>query len=182
MSSPSSSPSDLSGKFDMARFINSGTIALTAAFAGVLFGAQGLLADGLAVPPIRDRTVAKECAACHMLYPAALLPARSWKAMTGNLADHFGDNATLDAATARTIEDYLTANAADAGGRQSKLLRRLDPAVTPARITDLPWWRRKHEKKDRVAPATLARKGAKFKGDCKACHKQAEQGRFEEEN
>jgi hypothetical protein len=73
-----------------------------------------------------------------MLYPAALLPARSWKAMTGNLTDHFGDNATLDAATARTIEDYLTANAADAGGRQGKLLRRLDPAVTPARITDLP--------------------------------------------
>lgn len=166
----------------MARFINSGTLALTVAFAGVLFGAQGLLADGLAVPPVRDRTVAKECAACHMLYPAALLPARSWKAMVGDLSNHFGDNAELDAATTKTIADYLTANAADTGRGKTKLLRGLDPTVTPARITDLPWWRRKHEKKDRVVPATLARKGAKFKGDCKACHKQAEQGRFEEEN
>lgn len=34
-------------------------------------------ADGLSVAPIKDPTVAQECSACHMIYPAGLLPAGS---------------------------------------------------------------------------------------------------------
>ncbi|RAI37580.1 hypothetical protein CH341_29405 [Rhodoplanes roseus] len=116
-----------------------------------------------------------------MLYPAGLLPARSWRGITAGLADHFGDNAALDDATVAHIAAYLEANAADAKARNRKMLRDLSGAVTPARITELPWWTRKHERKDRVTPATLARKGAKFRGDCKACHEDAERGLFDEE-
>jgi hypothetical protein len=165
----------------MTSRLNPGVIAASAALILVTMGATSLMAEGLAVPPMSDPTAKKECGACHMLYPPALLPARSWRAITGDLANHFGDNAELDAATTKALTDYLVANAGDARGGGSKIMRGLDPAVTPERITDLPWWRRKHEKRDRVAPATLARKGAKFKGDCKACHTGAEKGYFEDD-
>ncbi|NJO54527.1 MAG: cytochrome C [Bacteroidales bacterium] len=136
---------------------------------------------GMRIQPVKDTAVAKECSACHMLYPAGLLPARSWSAMIAGLDDHFGDNAALDDATARRIADYLAANAADRAGGSRKLLRGLAPSEAPLRITELPSWRHKHEKKDRVAPATLKRKGATFKGDCKACHQDAEQGWFDDD-
>lgn len=165
----------------MNRYVNSGTLSVTGALSLVLLGVSSLQAGGLSVPPVKQPVVQKECAACHMLYPPALLPARSWRGMVGNLQDHFGENAELDEATARTIADYLAANAGDTRQGASKLMRGLDAKATPARITELPWWKRKHERKNRVAPATLAKKGAKFKGDCKACHKDAEKGFFDED-
>ncbi|MEZ5788413.1 MAG: hypothetical protein R3D62_18485 [Xanthobacteraceae bacterium] len=144
--------------------------------------AAPLAADGLRLAPVKDPVVAKECSACHMLYPAGLLPARSWSAMMADLANHFGDNAELDAATTKHIAGYLTANAADGAKQNRVVLRGLASTEMPARITALPWWMRKHEKRDRVAPATLARKGAKFKGDCKACHQDAERGFFDDDD
>jgi hypothetical protein len=154
-------------------------IAAAPALAAALLAAP-LAADGPRLVPIKDPVVAKECSACHMLYPAGLLPARSWAAITANLTDHFGDNAELDAATTQRVADYLAANAADSAKGSGKMLRGLKPATVPTRITELPWWIQKHEKRDRVAPATLARKGAKFKGDCKACHADAERGIFDD--
>ncbi|ALK10237.1 diheme cytochrome c [Blastochloris viridis] len=132
--------------------------------------------------PVSDPVVAKECASCHMLYPPGLLPARSWVALMAGLDDHFGDNAALDDATARRVTDDLTANAADKAGNNRVTLRGLAATDAPLRITELPSWQRKHERKDRVAPAALKRAGAKFKGDCKACHKQAEQGWFDDDD
>ncbi|CAL8978276.1 hypothetical protein RHODGE_RHODGE_04366 [Rhodoplanes serenus] len=161
--------------------IASVAVAAAAILAAGVVLVRPLYADGLRVAPVKDPVVRKECGACHLIYPAGLLPARSWTAMMAGLSDHFGDNASLDDATAARIGAYLTANAADAGRWPSRVLRRLPDEVTPARITDLPWWKRKHERKDRVAPATLARKGAKFKGDCKACHEDAERGLFDDD-
>lgn len=154
-----------------------------ASLVSVLLAATSIpvVADGLQVPPVKDETVRKECSACHMLYPAALLPAYSWRTMVDGLAEHFGDNADLDAATKQQIADYLTANAADTARGDAKVLRALKESATPARITELPWWIRKHEKRDRVAPQTLKKKGAKFKGDCIACHKDGERGIFDED-
>ncbi|MFZ0457388.1 MAG: hypothetical protein WAM17_02890 [Rhodoplanes sp.] len=146
-----------------------------------LFFAVPLAADALRVAPVKDSVVVKECSACHMLYPAGLLPARSWSAMIADLANHFGDNAELDPATAKRVADYLTANSADGVGVSGKVLRGLDSALVPKRITELPWWTRKHEGKGRVGTVELARKGAKFKGDCKACHADAERGVFDDD-
>lgn len=155
-------------------------IAATAAVFAIV--PAGLLrADGLTVPPIADPIVAKECSACHMLYPAGLLPSRSWSGVMAGLKDHFGDNAELTPELTRHVEGYLTANAADARGRGGKVLRDLPSSAAPLRVTELPWWRRKHEKKDRVSPATLKRKGAKFAGDCVACHKDAAKGYFDDD-
>ncbi|MEQ1695881.1 MAG: diheme cytochrome c [Hyphomicrobiaceae bacterium] len=156
------------------------SVTLTAAIFAAIF-ATPLAADGLSIPPIKNAEVAKECSACHMLYPAGLLPARSWDLIMGDLKNHFGDNAELDPALAQRMAVYLKDNAADTGGRGGKLLRDLSPSQTPKRITDLPWFKRKHEKKDRISPATLKRKGAKFPGDCKACHTAAEKGTFDDD-
>ena len=99
-------------------------IAAAPALAAVLLAAP-LAADGPRLLPIKDPVVAKECSACHMLYPAGLLPARSWAAITANLTDHFGDNAELDAPATQRVAGYLPANAADSAKGSSKVLRGL---------------------------------------------------------
>ena len=46
-----------------------------------------------------DPTYVAECASCHIPYPPRFLPAASWRALMGNLGDHFGTDASLDAQT-----------------------------------------------------------------------------------
>ena len=148
----------------------------------VSFAAAGLiastaLADGRTVPPIRDPLVAKECGACHMPYPAGLLPAASWAGIVDGLGNHFGENASLDATAAAQIKTYLTTNAA-AGWRESLRNLRSGTVVSDAslRITAQPWFQRKHAR--RAAPENLQRRGAKSIGDCAACHRGAVQGNY----
>ena len=156
-------------------------IAAFAALTTLLGSSAILYADGLRTAPIADAVTAKECSACHMLYPPGLLPARSWEVMMGNLKDHFGDNADLDEAVRRQITFYLVHNAADTSGTGRKLLRDLPRGAAPARISEMPWFLRKHERKGRIAPETLARRGAKSPGDCQACHRDAAKGVFEDD-
>lgn len=165
----------------MTRNFSALAFALAAVTAAALQPGPTALADGLWTPPVNDALVAKECSACHMLYPAGLLPARSWGRLMGDLKNHFGDNAELDGDTTKRVLAYLATNAADQGGRNPKVLRGLPTAEAPMRITELPSWLRKHDKKDRVSPATLVRRNAKFQGDCAACHKDAVEGYFEDD-
>jgi hypothetical protein len=118
------------------------------------------------VPPIADEVVKKECGACHMAFQPAFLPAASWQKMMAGLDNHFGENASLDEATAKRITDYLVANA----GRDMK-------GEAPLRISELPWFKREHGKE--VSPAML--KKAKSFANCTACHKTADQGLYEDE-
>jgi hypothetical protein len=152
-----------------------GLAIVAAAASGSAAGGEGRIA------PVGDATVAQECSACHMAFPPALLPKRSWTAIMQNLGDHFGENAELDPDATRRIADYLTANAADGGGANSRVLRGLPAAAAPLRITELPWWRQKHDRKGRVAPATLKRRGAKLESDCVACHADAARGYFDDD-
>ena len=43
----------------------------------------------------------QECAACHMAYPPGMLPASSWSRMMKGLDQHYGTDASLDAAMVR---------------------------------------------------------------------------------
>ena len=131
------------------------------------------------LPRVADPLVQKECGACHMLYVPALLPSRSWSLLVGGLGDHFGENADLPADMKKALAGYFAANAADAAGRNGEILENLSPSSAPLRISELPWWKRKHERKDRVSPAALKLNGAKFKSDCAACHKEAVRGFFD---
>ena len=152
------------------------------AIAAVTIAASGpVTAGGANYAPVTDAAVLKECAACHMAFPAGLLPARSWAAIMAGLKDHFGENAELDAEMARRIGDYLAANAAGSRDLRSKVQRGPQQATAPLRITELPWWRQKHDKKGRVATATLKRRGAKLQSDCVACHADAARGLFDDD-
>jgi hypothetical protein len=139
------------------------------------------MADGPSTPPVKDAATAKECSACHMPYPAGLLPARSWTRLMSELKNHFGENAELDDAARQAIAGYLTANAADRRSGSGKILVGLSAEAAPLRISELPWFLRKHEKKGRTAPDTLKRRGAKSPADCRACHPQAERGQFDDD-
>ena len=124
----------------------------------------------------------EECASCHMAYPPMLLPARSWQKIMGTLDNHFGDNAALEKETVRILTGYLELHSADSGSskRGRKILRRLDPDSTPLRISTLPYIQHEHDE----LPARLVSGNPQVKSlsNCVACHTQAEQGRFDDDN
>ena len=98
---------------------------------------------------VKEPVVVKECSACHMVYPPALLPARSWAKMIGELGHHFGDDATLPEAARAKILDFYTRNADDAGHSgysDAGFMRGVKPSVTPERITDMPFWHSIHDR------------------------------------
>ncbi len=112
----------------------------------------------------------KECASCHMAYPAGLLPAGSWQHMMANLNQHFGNDASLDAATASSITQYLTGNAGT--------YKRVNEMPPQDRITQSYWFSRKHDKE--ISPNVWSRKSIGSRSNCVACHQGAERGDFNE--
>lgn len=160
-------------------FLIGAGVAAAIAAAAIVLPAAGVRAEGDFFAPVAEPTTLKECSACHMAYPAGLLPARSWWAVMGGLNDHFGENASLDAKMTATITDYLVANAADAKTNRSKVTRGLDAAVTPLRISDLPWWHREHD--GEVGPKAFANPKVGSRANCGACHAGAAKGYFEDD-
>ncbi len=129
--------------------------------------------------PVADTTVKAECGSCHLAFAPSMLPARSWKRMMTDLNNHFGDDASVDAATADRITSYLVANAADInGGRHSaKLMRGVSANSSPLRITELPKWVDKHRE---VADWEWKKKDVRTKANCAACHIDAERGSYDD--
>ena len=142
---------------------------------------QAAAEDDDRVAPVKDAIVIKECGACHMVFQPGFLPARSWQKMMEGLKDHFGENAELDDATSKRITEYLTANAGDRGSFTGWAMRGLAASDTPLRISETPWFARKHEKRGRISPPALQRAHAKSKSDCAACHPDASKGYYEDD-
>lgn len=136
-------------------------------------------AGGSHFPPVADPLVQSECGSCHLAFAPSMLPARSWQALMGGLQNHFGDDATVDPATAEKITRYLIENAADrAGQRQgSKLQRGLSAASTPLRITELPKWISEHRE---VSARNWRDPKVRSRANCTACHADAAQGYYED--
>lgn len=132
-------------------------------------------ADGGRIGKVSDPAAAKECGACHMAYQPGFLPQRSWREIMSNLPDHFGEDASLDEATRQKIEDYLLANAADAG--RARTGGNDEPAIL--RISDLPWFRREHGARTRARAESNAQIGSM--SNCVACHRGAESGLFDDD-
>lgn len=116
---------------------------------------------------------AEECAACHIAFPSRLLGAASWRAVMAGLGDHFGVDASLDAATTRAITAYLEQNAGYPSRNGSAT------GQPPLRITETPWFQREHHE---LTPAVLKRQAASSAADCSACHAGAARGEFEDEH
>ena len=146
-----------------------GLAAIATVFAVAAHGGSPDTTALAAAPMTGEQAFTKECGACHMPYPAVFLPARSWTAITGDLAHHFGEDASLDPATTKAIADYLTANAADTtpGAPAAQILSGVAPTDLPLRITDMPFWNRIH---DQVPAADFARPQVKTKSNCLGCH------------
>jgi len=121
----------------------------------------------------------KECGACHLAYQPEFLPKRSWVKIMGTLDKHFGDSATLDEATGAEILSYLVKNNADTSSTRlaGKVLANLASSETPIRISDTPYFKRKHRE---VQPAVFKRKSIGSPANCSACHPMADKGDYNE--
>lgn len=108
---------------------------------------------------------ASECGSCHVAFPARSLPAVSWQRLMGGLSKHYGTDASLDAASAKAIGDWLQANA----GRGE--------APPEDRITRSRWFVREH---DEAGPGVFQRPAIKSASNCAACHTRAAEGSFRE--
>jgi hypothetical protein len=137
----------------------------------------GVATLALSGPAQADRSYAvapnalhqQECAACHLAYPPGLLPAASWGRIMGGLNQHYGTDASLDAASARDIAAWLKAHAGD-----DKRTREEPPKD---RISQASWFVRKH---DEVSASTWKRASVGSAANCAACHAGAAKGDFNE--
>jgi len=131
-----------------------------------------VLADKLQLPVDAPPAYRAECAGCHLAFPPQLLAARDWRRIMAALDRHFGDNASLEAPTQRSIEDFLTRHA----GKEAKVspVGTASPQALP-RITAGAWFQRKHHEVSRADWA-----GAKSAANCAACHRQAANGSYRE--
>ena len=79
----------------------------------------------------------QECSACHVAYPPGMLPAASWQRVMGNLQNHYGTDASLDAATIQALSGWLKAHAGT--------YKRVSAPPPEDRITRSAWFIREHD-------------------------------------
>ena len=144
----------------------------------------------------------QECSSCHVAYQPWMLPAGSWQRIVNNLERHFGTDASLDDATVKQLEQWLTAQAGPAFSAPQDA-RALSMKVPPAdddrssawfaikeyetetghppedRITRSAWFWRVHRK---ISAAAWRQLGTRSMSSCEACHTTADQGDFDERN
>ncbi len=109
----------------------------------------------------------QECGSCHAPFPPGLLPKESWQRLMDTLPQHFGSDASLDAATQRSLSVWLTSHAST----------RLRAAPPQDRITTSDWFRREHRE---VPAAAWKRASIKSAANCGACHAGAAIGDYDE--
>ena len=112
-----------------------------------------------------------ECGGCHMVFPAGLLPAASWKKVMAGLDKHFGTDASLPPQDVQNITDYLSKYASN----------RWTANTAPLRISESEWFKSKHNSSE-ISPAVWKRESVKSTANCMACHSGADKGDFNERN
>lgn len=113
----------------------------------------------------------QECSSCHIAYPARMLPAASWQKLMSGLNQHFGTDASLEPADQQEISQYLQQHAS------SRRLANTDNI--PLRISEMAWFKREHNHE--ISAATWKSPKVKSPANCGACHQQAAQGNFDED-
>ena len=132
-------------------------------------------AYGVPVEPL-DRTYAKECGSCHFAYPPSLAPRARWMALMDGLADHFGEDASLEPGVATAIRAWLAGNSAEKWDTRAAHEFAFADARDPLRPTATRYWIRTHS---RVPEAVFKSRAVGAKGACDACHRDAATGRFD---
>lgn len=134
----------------------------------------GMRARNEKVDPVTNSLADEECSACHLAYPAAMLPSTSWQKLMTSLESHFGEDASLDNESVNQITEYLISQAADshwAGNRFS----RGQMNDWPIRITETDYWLREHMNQSFINPLNSEQIN---QSDCAACHESAAKGDF----
>ena len=165
----------------------SATLLLSLGITGVVMGDEDERSLGgwykesrLDVAPVNDTLYQSECGSCHFAYQPGLLPARSWEKLMGGLADHFGDNAELDAADHQHLLNLLKENAADKSKhkRSRHIAASIKEDEAPLRISDTLYFKRKHDEVP-MRFVTGNKEVGSF-SNCAACHTRAASGSYDE--
>lgn len=127
----------------------------------------------------RDETYVKECGSCHFAYSPGMLPVRSWEKHLSRLDKHYGENVNVAPDALSRLRAYLTQNAADVSPYEGSkvLMERLEPDITPQRITFVPHLATHH----RVILEVLkinAKVTVRTLTNCDACHQRAADGSY----
>lgn len=132
------------------------------------------------VAPVENQQYLQECGSCHFPFQPGLLPARSWTKLMVGLEDHFSENAELPLEDVRSLTDYLQKNAADTSSykRSKRIMETLRPDDAPLRISETPYFIKKHNELNRNMVQDNPEVGSFSK--CEACHTKADKGSFSE--
>ena len=131
-------------------------------------------------PQLADNTQWRdECGSCHLAFHPSLLPSRSWVRLMAGQQTHFGADLGFDAPTSAALLAFMTANSADLQRTEPafKISQSLQPEAAPLRITETPYWVRKHRE---ITDAQWKQPLIKSQANCAACHLDAEAGTFED--
>jgi hypothetical protein len=132
------------------------------------------------VAPIDNQTYQSECGGCHFAYQPGLLPRQDWERVMNSLAEHYGDDASLDELHATEIRGYLLDNAADRAGssRARAFAAAADRGELLPRITTGRYFQREHYE----IPVRVVRDNAEVVSfaNCQACHRTADAGIYNE--
>jgi cytochrome b len=128
------------------------------------------------LPP--NPTYQAECGACHDALHPSLLPAASWAGLMVSLGEHFGEDASLDGPTTRSLAAWLVDNAAETFDTEAANRFRIVAPDEPYRVSSTPYWVRKHAG---IPPEVFARRSVRSQANCQACHRDAESGRFDDQ-
>ncbi len=121
-----------------------------------------------------DAAYAENCGDCHFAYHPSLRTAAGWRRIMAGLADHFGEDATVSPEDAKRITAWLVANSAETFDTQAAV--RIGRALAKGdRLTGTAFWKHRHR---HIPKSVFASRAVGAKSNCKACHGDAESGRF----
>ncbi len=114
------------------------------------------------------------CADCHFAYHPSLRTAEGWRRIMAGLSGHYGEDASVGEADGQAILSYLAAN--DANSFSTLAAVRIGRArAKDERLTETAFWKHRH---GHIPKAIFASRAVGAKSNCKACHRDAESGRF----
>ena len=154
-------------------------VYLTAATAAAMVLVSTVVQADERYRPVKDPVVIEECGACHMVFQPQMLPKKSWVKIMDTLNNHFGEDASLDLKLVRHIKEYHVNNAANSRWLNGKFMRGLSDDSAPLRITETPRWIREHKRE--VPQRAWSDPKVRSKANCRACHKRANQGNYDDD-